>query len=306
MTHRVKRKYADGTSPSPSVLCFKSAGFSPCFFLLILILPHRHLRVYLLQEVENDGNDDEKGRAADGESGAAGEGLHGERQDGHDAEEEGADESDAGDDIGEIVAGMVTGTDAGDEGASLLEILGDHGGIKGDRGIEISEGHDQEEVEAAVDPRVVEEKGERRGIRGDGGVRGVSQEISDDLGEEQNGQGEDDGDDAGLVQAQRQIGGSAAVDFVAADLFGIGDRHRTLGFGYVDHAGDHDESDDQNGEIDGDLGRIEGRGELDGVLGQAGDDTGEDDEADAVADAKFRYELADPHEEHGPGGDDDD
>src|SRR5689334_9628723 len=98
----------------------------------ILILSHRNLRIYLLQEIENDGYDDEERGAADGKRLAGGEGLHDERQNSDDTKEERADESDAGDDIGEMIAGVIAGTYARDEGSAALEIFRDHLGIEGD------------------------------------------------------------------------------------------------------------------------------------------------------------------------------
>ena len=61
-----------------------------------LILPHRDLRVHFFYQIEDDGDDDKNGCAAQGKSGNAGSVLHNERQNCDKAQKYRAEESDAG------------------------------------------------------------------------------------------------------------------------------------------------------------------------------------------------------------------
>ena len=116
-------------------------------------------------------------------------------------------------------------------------------------------------------------------------------------GEEQDADGEDDGDDAGLVDAQGQERGAALVHAPATHAAGVLDGDASLAFLDVDDDGHRGHDAEQ---AEGDAGGQVGRGqERAHGARQAGHDAGEDDEADAVADAALGDELADPHEQHG-------
>ena len=108
-----------------------------------------------------------------------------------------------------------------------------------------------------------------------------------------------------MVDAQWQVGRGAAVDFVAANLAGVGDRNRPLGFGDDHHAGDDQKTDRDEKQVERNLRCGENIQKLSELGRNVGHDAGKNDERDAVADAILGDELANPHEQNRAGGDDD-
>ena len=77
--------------------------------------------------------------------------------------------------------------------------------------------------------------------------------------EEQDADGEDDGDDAGLVDAQRQERGAALVHAPAADAAGVLDGDAPLAFLDVDDGGHGDDAEDAEGDAGREVRRGAGR-----------------------------------------------
>lgn len=147
-----------------------------------------------------------------------------------------------------------------------------------------------------------------------------SKEIADSLypadmnelrkgdGKHENGGSEDDRNDPGLIHLERQVGGVSAIHSASNDTLCILDRNSALPFIDFDDHQDHDESNDKeqkqlerrNGT---DLQVIDHRGDS---LREAGYDATEDDEGNTITDPVFRNFFADPHEETGASGEDDD
>ena len=127
-------------------------------------------------------------------------------------------------------------------------------------------------------------------------------------GKHENGGSEDDRNDPGLIHLERQVGGVSAIHSASNDTLCILDRNSALSFIDFDDHQDHDESNDKeqkqlerrNGT---DLQVIDHRGDS---LREAGYDTTEDDEGNTITDPVFRNFFADPHEEAGASGEDDD
>ena len=69
-------------------------------------------------------------------------------------EVERAGEGQPGQHEGEVVLGRLAGTDAGDEAAVLLHVVGDLLRVEGDRDVEVGEEHDQQEERDHVDRMV--------------------------------------------------------------------------------------------------------------------------------------------------------
>ena len=67
------------------------------------------------------------------------EGADDDGTDGHDAQEEGAGQADAVDDLGQVVARGRTGSDARDEAAVLAQLVGRLVGLEGEGRVEVRE-----------------------------------------------------------------------------------------------------------------------------------------------------------------------
>ena len=72
-----------------------------------------------------------------------------ERQQGDEAEVERAGQRDAGEHVVEVLGRRATGTDAGDEAAVLLHVVGDLDRVERDRDVEVREADDEQEVQRA-------------------------------------------------------------------------------------------------------------------------------------------------------------
>ena len=115
--------------------------------------------------------------------------------------------------------------------------------------------------------------------------------------------GEDDRDDAGLVDLERDVGRVAAEHLAADHAAGVLHRDAALRLLDEDDAGDEDQADHHHdaeddpalGGLDAPQGRREGR-----------DDLGEDEDRHAVADAAVGDELTEPHDDRGARGHGDD
>ena len=111
--------------------------------------------------------------------------------------------------------------------------------------------------------------------------------------------GEDHRDHAGHVDPQRQVG-LAALGHPAADHpFGVLDRDPPLALLDEHHRGDDADGDERHDHPEHLIGV--GPPRVDAV-GDPGDDAGEDQQRDPVADPALGDQLADPHQQHGAGG----
>src|SRR3989344_2754443 len=187
-----------------------------------LILSHRCLCVNLLYHVENDGNDDEERGASYRERGDTRKRLEDDGEYGEGTEKERADQSDACDDIAEVIGCRDARTYARDKGAVLLQILRDLVRLEGYRGIEVGKDKDEEEGERAVYPVVRKPRGNGGRDRSNDGDRTIREERRYHLRKEQYRKGEDDGDDACLVDPEREVRRDSAQDLHAAYATSVG------------------------------------------------------------------------------------
>ena len=118
---------------------------------MILVLPYRNLSVDFFDEINDDRDDDEKGRATDGDGCDAGEVFDDYRKDGDSAKEKRADESQAGQNSGDMFGSGIARSHARNEGAVFLQILGNLVRIKCHSRVEIREDENQKEVGDAVE-----------------------------------------------------------------------------------------------------------------------------------------------------------
>src|SRR3989344_4371095 len=93
------------------------------FYRKTLVLANGGLGVYLFDDIEDHGDNDEERGAAYRERGDAGDALEDERQYGKYSEEEVADKRDASDDVGEVFGRLRAGTYARDERAVFLQVF---------------------------------------------------------------------------------------------------------------------------------------------------------------------------------------
>src|SRR5436190_13372471 len=105
----------------------------------------------LLNGIERDTNDDHESGAAEVERHlhlfVQQRGEHADRRDIHSTPE-----GDAGEDLVDVGGGGTAGSDAGDEAAVLLHVVGDVDRIEGDRRVAVAEEDDQPDVEQVVAP----------------------------------------------------------------------------------------------------------------------------------------------------------
>ena len=110
-------------------------------------MAHEHLGLEGLDGLEGDADHDEHGRTADSQSAHPVEVAHDLRQGSDDRQEDGAHQRDLVQHLGDEVRGGPAGTEAGDEAAVVLEVVGDLDGVELDRRIEIREAEDQQDVD---------------------------------------------------------------------------------------------------------------------------------------------------------------
>ena len=270
-----------------------------------LVLPYRNLSVDFFDEINDHRDDDEKRRATDRDGGDASEVFDDYWKDRDDAEEKRADKRQTGQDARDMLGSGITGTNTGNERAVFLEVCGDLVRVKSHSRVEICENENQEEVGDAIEIIVSQEGHDKAGNVRNHDVTVRRQKFKNHLWKKQNGCGENNRNNSGLVDAKWQVGAGATVDLVAADLAGVSDGNWSLGFGDDHHASDDEETDGDEKQVERNLRSGENIQKLAELGRNVGHDTGKDDERDAVADAKLGDELADPHQKHRTGGNDD-
>ena len=141
------------------------------------------------------------------------------------------------------------------------------------------------------------------------GRRADGQDLDHEAGHDEDRLREDDRHDAGIVDLERQEGGLAAVDLVAADLLGVLDGDFALRLRDGDGAGDDGEEEKEQRDDQDRAPRpvlpppvpvsicqpCNKRG------GQARDDVDGDDHRDTVADALVGDLFAQPHQQQRAG-----
>ena len=115
-------------------------------------MAHQQERVELLRSLERDGDHNEDGGRTEATEEVDAQQVHDDGRDyGDQAEEDGAEHGQAAGLSLQIIAGRLTGADAGDEAAVLLQVLGDINSVEADGGVEVREADDEQTVEHVVD-----------------------------------------------------------------------------------------------------------------------------------------------------------
>ena len=98
-------------------------------------MTHGHLGFQLACGLKRDADDDQQRGAAERDTAelTAGDDVGDERESGHDAKEERADERDSAEHLVDVVGSGLAGTDTRDEAAVLLQVVRNLNGVEGDR-----------------------------------------------------------------------------------------------------------------------------------------------------------------------------
>ena len=229
------------------------------------------------------------------------------RYDSYESQEESSKQGDSVQDPVEGIRCRPARSDAWDEAAVLLQVFSNVLRVEGDDGIEEGECDDEQDIEYGIDRRVDAEPVVESCCK-----VAVAEKYRDDRAwQHEDRRGEDDRDDACLVELHRDEAGLATVHLPADYFLCVVDRHFSLGLGYVD--------DSDNGQKQGDRQQdrhievqvlVENGTCADYGLDYCADagrylrnDADEDDQGDTVADASFVDLFSKPHQEHGTCGD---
>ncbi len=221
------------------------------------------------------------------------------RQQADDRQIGGAENGDAHQHVIDEFRRALARTNAGDEAAMLLQIVGRLRRIEDDRRIEEGEEHDQPDIGQHVERPSMPE------IGGDGRENTIRAlrlvEIGDRRRQQQQRGGEDRRNDARSVELQRQEGRLPLIDAIAVLPFGIGDQQSALRPLHIDDEGDDEERHGDHAEDDAgrDRALLAELQRLSDRRWKGRDNAREDDQRGAVADAARGDLLAQPHQEHG-------
>ena len=282
-------------------------------------MTHEHLGLQHTDGLQSDAHHDDDGRAADGQAGDPGDPLHDDGENGHDAQEDGAEEGQTGQHAAQVLSRGTAGTEAGHEAAVLLQVVGHLHGVELDGSVEVAEREDQQEVDDRVNGAGrVEELQE---VVPAGPLHpGGRHEHADGGGDHGDGLREDDGQHAAEVDLDGDEGGLAAVHLPAHHALGVLDGDLALCVVHEDHEhhqqqhahdDEHTDGGVHGGQVGlGLLGPAGGIGEVVPHTGEQGPDqggapghdTGKEDDGDAVAHTVLGDLLTQPHQEDGAGG----
>ena len=291
------------------------ASTESSFFHEAVVILLQEGSLHLSHHVQQHTDKNEQGGAAEELSDDVGQGAEDGEQAGQEVDErqeERAGEGEARHRLVQESSGRRTGTDAGDVAAGALEVLRDLLGLEHRSHPEEREEEDHEGGNEVV-PNI--RGGEDGGY--DAADKGIAREelLGEHAREREDRRSENDRHHARVVELEREVGRAALSHLtVSHDAFGGLHGDAALGLADRNHEGYHDDhEEDQRHErkraqgvdlcaIAHDKGfPSEGEGAR-----QRGDDVHRDDERDAVAYAALGDLVADPHEEHGAGDDDED
>ena len=241
---------------------------------------------------------------------AAGDDIDNHRENSNNGEKKRTDESDTGENLGDVLSSGTSGTDTGNGTAVGLEVVGNFYGVEGNRGVEISERNDEYEGKDGINNAVGTEEIEE--ACPEGAFRGTHEHFNrrNDGADRRR---EDDRHNSGHVDLERKGRGLAAVHLSADNLLGILDRNSAFGVGHPNDEADqsNNHSDGQKGDDDaepygnvgsaclGSEGSLTGNVREEGTCscGQTGNDVGKQDHGDTVADTAFVDLFGEPHNE---------
>ena len=222
------------------------------------VVPHEEVCLDALDEVESDGDHDEKAGAAQ-ELGDAEVDAHclvdDHRRDRDDGQEGGTNVRDPLHDGLEVFSGSGAGPESGDERPVVAELLGHLVRVELHGDPEVAEDEDHEDVDEVVRElahlELVAEplQGGAEESAGPIDIDLLFEHAEEHGGEDHEGAGEDDRHDAAVVDTEREVASLPADDLAAPGVLGRLDRDASLRDGHEDRAGhDEDEPADQEEE----------------------------------------------------------
>ena len=251
-------------------------------------MPHQQLGLQSLHRLQGNAHNDDDGGAADRQVPDPTHEVAGDDgQQSHNAEIHSTKDNDLVDDLLDEISGGSARTEAGNEAAVLLQVVGYLHRIILNGGVEPAEEEDHQEVHDRVEP------GSRAPHMIVPPAAGMARKGADGSGQGADGLCEDDGHNTGHADLDGQIGVLTAVDLAAYHTLGVLDGDPTLGVVHEDDEQDQSGHADQH---DDDLPPDHG-GQGADHAGNAGDDIGEQDHGDAVADTELGDLLTQPHHE---------
>ncbi len=267
------------------------------------VILHHDLRLQLLIDFQRNGHNDEDTRRREyvHEVVACPSERH-RRNKGNEREVNCAEQRNAVTDLFEIQRRRLTGTDALNEAAVLLNALGNVLGVELDLRIEESERKDEDGEHEDIDPppgRIL--TGEISVPPGERARPRLAAEAYDHAREGYDGKRKDEGHNAVARYFHGNNGRLTAVHFGAAHLLRI--LNGNLPFGEIDEY-DQEENDHDQHDEEGKFQKHFGVGAdfhnfIQDRFPRGGENTDKDNHGNAVADAVFGNALAQPHDEDG-------
>lgn len=278
-----------------TIVAFLAFVFFLVFLDQLFVIMHQQLCIDLTNQLEHNTDDDDETGTGNDEILARKRGVprKGKRHDGNDTEENAAPEVQAVAHFLEHASGLATWTNARNEAAALLNVIGKVIGLECDGDVEIRERNDEEEVDRHVENARRLRIEIRVDEADDTGKTWCSlEELRDDAREGNERDCEDDRHHACLIQANRNI----CLHTTTGALVSVRNRNSAVSIREEDNCNEHRERNDEEEVESGELllTRSEHRAER---ARHACDDAREDKQRDTVANTLLRDELTEPHDE---------
>ncbi len=256
-------------------------------------MAHDHLSFDLLHRFQGNAHKDQKGCTAKADT----QGSHGKYNVGDTRDNCKEDRSDNRQPVecpGDMVLRRLSGSNPRDKPAALLYVFCNLRRIECNGGVEVGEEDDQQHIKYIVEPAA------RFKVRiHPVGVAASRKERRNRNRQHQDTHREDDGDHAGLVDFEWDIGGVTSVHLSSHDTFGVLDGN--LATPLLDHndPDNNQYSDDQKGEQaqDIDLSCQDAQKHSVGTHWKLSNDTCKDEQRNAVSDAIFVDLFPEIHQE---------
>ena len=168
------------------------------------MVTHKHGALQAAAGIQSDTDHNDHGSTADGQVGNSGvQNATDLRQQSNNRQIECTEHQDLVDNLLDEVSGGLAGTEAGDEAAVLLQVVGDLHGIVLDLGVEPAEEEDHQAIECCIDPAI---GAEQIVVPPVAGLGIDAHEGADGSRDGADGLCKDDGHNAGHGHLDRQVG----------------------------------------------------------------------------------------------------
>ena len=226
-----------------------------------------------------------------------------DRENSNQTKEDSAHEGDLRNNLREVINSGLSGANTGDCAVVFANRVRNFYGVELDRGVEVVERQDQQEVQHAVDHIVIMEKTEKLFPET---ALSRSHKRLNHAGQRHKRHCKDDRQDTGHVDLNRNEGRLAAIHLASDNPFSIGYRNSSFRVGHEDDESNHRNENDDNQRDDEVVLRFlraefpPGSQRHEGVRA-AGKDTGKKDDRDTIANTMLGDLIAHPHNQHRAG-----